>query len=210
MIARINDGFYDFSVKNSSAYTDLDDEDFNDPDVLEKMYQKYSDEYKVNPELLKLYPIKNDPEFWKMVFKRDKALNNNSRIMKTDMIKRIQIRNNNKNDKYLGLGYTLNFMDIERDYVFQYYLFGILGIILFILPYMVLLIYSGINLLFHFNNNLKFRTFLTFMSPAMGLIVAYLSGHVFGWVSPMLFLVMSLGMLRTTITYNIETGGVKK
>ena len=101
-------------------------------------------------------------------------------------------------------------MDIERDYVFQYYLFGILGIILFILPYMVLLIYSGINLLFHFNNNLKFRTFLTFMSPAMGLIVAYLSGHVFGWVSPMLFLVMSLGKLRTTITYNIETGGVKK
>ena len=79
-----------------------------------------------------------------------------------------------------------------------------------VVPYILLLIYSGINLLFHFNDNLKFRTFLTFMSPTMGLVVAYLSGHVFGWVSPMLFLVMSLGMLRTTISYNIQTGGIKK
>lgn len=208
MIARISDGFYDFSVKSEEAYEDLEKlDEIDDPKQLDELFQKYSDEYKVNPEFLKLYPIDNDLEFWTSIFKRDKALNNNSRILKTDIIKRIEQRNNNEIDKYLGIGYTLNFMDIERDYVYQYYLFGIVGIVLLILPYIILLLINGGKALFNFNSNFNFKTLLAFMSPALILVVAYLSGHVFGWVSPMLFLSMTLGMLTVTVSDNNKKKG---
>ena len=154
-----------------------------------------------------MYPIDNDPEFWTSIFKRDKALNNNSRILKTDIIKRIEQRNNNEIDKYFGMGYTLNFMDIERDYVYQYYLFGIVGIVLLILPYIILLLINVGKALFNFNSNFNFKTLLAFMSPALILVVAYLSGHVFGWVSPMLFLSMTLGMLTVTVSDNNKKKG---
>ena len=143
-----------------------------------------------------MYPITNDKEFWISMAKRDRALNNNSRIMKTDILARVKERNNNSMDTYYGLGYTLNFMDIERDYVYQYYLFGIFGLILFICPYFILLIISLVKVLKHLFDYIKIPTIIFFMSPVLGLAIAYLSGHVFGWVSPMMFLVFTFGLLN--------------
>lgn len=197
MMARINDGFRDFSVHNKSAYKKLSD--LKDLDSLEKLVKKYSDEYKVNELLLKLYPIKNDKEFWFKIFSRNKALNNNSRILKTDIIKRINERNNNPQDKYLGMGYTLNFMDLERDYVYQYYIFGIFGVLLFIVPYILLLFINAFRVLFNLKNNFKFEILLYLMAPAMGLVLAYLSGHVFGWVSPTMYLVLTSALITVAI-----------
>lgn len=208
MLARINDGFVDFSVKDTNAYQKLKDiKNIDDSGELEELIKKYSDEYKVNEEFLKLYPVKNDMQFWLRIFNRDKALNNNSRVLKVDIISRIYERNNNDKDKYFGIGYTLNFMDLERDYVYQYYLFGIFGLLLFIVPYILVIVCNAFKALFNLKANLKFRTLLVFMSPFMGLILAYLSGHVFGWVSPMMFLVMSIAMLSVTVSYNISTKG---
>jgi hypothetical protein len=197
MMARINDGFRDFSVHNKSAYKKLSD--LKDLDSLEKLVKKYSDEYKVNELLLKLYPIKNDKEFWFKIFSRNKALNNNSRILKTDIIKRINERNNNPQDKYLGMGYTLNFMDLERDYVYQYYIFGIFGVLLFIVPYILLLFINAFRVLFNLKDNFKFEILLYLMAPAMGLVLAYLSGHVFGWVSPTMYLVLTSALITVAI-----------
>lgn len=211
MMARINDGFYDFSINNQEAYNNLKDiKKYNNPKQLEKLFQKYSDEYKVNVLFLKMYPIKNDMKFWIKIFQRNKALNNNSRVMKLDIIERIQNRNNNPMDKYFGMGYTLNFMDAERDYIYQYYLFGIIGVVIFILPYIVVVIVNIIKALFNFKANFKFRTMLTFAAPCLILIAAYLSGHVFGWVSPMLFLALSLGLLNITICDNEKKKGNAK
>ena len=123
--------------------------------------------------------------------------------MKTDIIARIKERNNNKLDTYLGMGYTLNFMDIERDYVYQYYLFGILGLILFISPYFVLLLIAIIKILLNLKNKFNYSTYFVAMSPMMGLAIAYLSGHVFGWVSPMMWLAVAIAIL----TYQVNIKG---
>lgn len=207
MMARINDGFSDFSIHNEAAYTELTH--IKNLDDLEFLIKKYSDEYKVNEELLKMYPIKNDKEFWFKIFSRNKALNNNSRILKTDIINRIYERNNNSDDRYFGLGYTLNFMDIERDYVYQYYLFGMCGILLFIVPYVVVLLYNCLKFLLSIKTNFKFETLLYFMSPIMGLVLAYLSGHVFGWVSPTMFLVFVLALVNFNTKLDKKKGGLK-
>ena len=40
------------------------------------------------------------------------------------------------------------------------------------------------------------------MSVVLGLSIAYLSGHVFGWVSPMMYLVFTLSFLNLNVLNN--------
>ena len=72
--------------------------------------------------------------------------------MKIDILNRVQERNDDKLDKYLGLGYTLNFMDIERDYVYQYYFINLF----FFYLISNFFFYLHINLPCYLNNQLIF------------------------------------------------------
>ena len=115
--------------------------------------------------------------------------------MKRDIFARIKERNNDKIDTYLGLGYTINFMDMERDYVYQFYLFGVVGIVLFICPYFIIILYLIINMLKKYKYYFNYATYFLLLSPFLGLVIAYLSGHVFGWVSPMMWLAITISIL---------------
>lgn len=151
-------------------------------------------DFRIDEAFIELYPIENDIYFWKEIALRNRNLNNDSRVMKTTIIKRIYEKNNNKYDKFLGMGYTINFMDLERDYVYQYYLFGIFGIIL-ILPQVLLYIKIGIYYLKNIKNIELDKIILLAMSVALGFAVAYYSGHVFGWISPSYILILTLAFL---------------
>ena len=201
MLGRINDGTPDFSVKDISAYKAISKTAVKD---VNKLIEKYQSEYMINEYFLKLYPVDKDSEFWLGIIKRDKALNNDSRLMKIDILKRIYERNNNQNDKFYGMGYTLNFLDLERDYYYQYYIFGIFGLLLFICPYFIVLGYLVFRGLLNFKNNFKLTVLLCIMSVCLGLLIAYYSGHVFGWVGPMMILVLMFGILSSMIIYEKE------
>ena len=205
MLGRINDGTPDFSIQNSEAYEVLENVDLND---LDSLIEKYKSEYLINEVFLEIYPIGKDPDFWLGIIKRDKALNNDSRLLKTDILNRIYERNNNPNDRYLGMGYTLNFIDLERDYYYQFYLFGIVGLFILMGPYFIVLGYLIYKAIKNFNINFNFHTILSLMSVLLGLLIAYYSGHVFGWVSPMMILVFVLGIFGYMVL--IENNNVKK
>ncbi len=206
MLGRMNTNSPDFSIKDQAAYTDLENIDIK---KLDELMEKYKSEYMIDDLFLRTYPLKGDPEFWLMIAKRDKSLNNNSRIIKTDILNRIQERNNNPMDKWFGMGYTLNFLDLERDYFYQYYIFGILGLLVLIAPYFIVLIYLAIKGFRNFNKNFRFITILGCMSVLLGLVIAYYSGHVFGWVSPMMYLTMFLGLLICIIYDNCDSKEVR-
>ena len=191
MIARLNEGKTDFSIKNQEAYDELED-DKNDPEKMSELFEKYRDEYMINELFLKIYPYEVDPDFWLQMASRDKSLNNDSRRMKSDILARVKERSNNSADTYLGLGYTLNMIDGERDYTYQYYLFGIVGIIVLMGPYFVILIYLIAKCLFNFKKCFKLNVACSLMGIVLGLLIAYYSGHVFGWVSPMMWLIVML------------------
>lgn len=175
-----------FAILNQECYTELNNLD-NELDVISNIINN-SYEYRISDEIVKLYPVQLDVSFWKEIALRDKSINNNNRILKTDVLKRVTDRNNNKYDKLLGIGYTTNFMDLERDYIYQFYLFGILGIIVLIGPYFLILITSIIKILLNLKKYYSQYTALLGMSVLLCLMVAYLTGHVFGQVSPMLYL----------------------
>lgn len=201
MIARLSEGKADFSIKDQSAYSDLGNSS-NDTKSFSKMIEKYKSEYLINEIYLKIYPVKNDKDFWLKIASRDKSLNSNDRKMKTDIIERIKERNDNDMDTYLGMGYTLNMIDLERDYYYQYYIFGILGVLILMGPYFGVLIYLIIKGFTNFKKNFNFKTVLCLMGPLLGLLIAYYSGHVFGWVSPMMWLVVTLALIVYVVLEN--------
>ena len=193
---KYNDKKVDYTIKDEKAYSSIKKN--VDADSFAKLFKKYKKEYLIKDIFLKMYPLENDMEFWNRMASRNKALNNDSRRLKSDILDRIQFRNNNEGDKWLGLGHTLNFMDLERDYVYQYYLYGIIGLILFIAPYFAILLRNVILVLIRIKEKFTLEVIISFMPVVLGLIIAYYSGHVFGWVSPMMYLVMLL-ILNTNI-----------
>lgn len=173
-------------IENEQCYIELESLD-DEIDIIENIINN-SYEYRINSEIVSLYPVQLDVSFWKDVALRDKRINNDNRIMKTDVLKRVYERNDNKYDKWLGLGYTTNFMDLERDYIYQFYLFGIIGLIVLIGPYFLILFYGIIKILKNIKKYYSQYTALLGMSIVLYLIIAYLTGHVFGQVSPMIYL----------------------
>ena len=152
--------------------------------------------YRINEVFTEIYPVKNDIKFWIKLCKRELYLNNDNRQMKIDILRRIKERNNNKVDDLLGLGYTLNFMDVERDYVYQYLLFGGIGVILFLGIYFIIFGKNIVTSIKHIKKAFKFNVAMSFMAPCVVFVIAYYSGHVFGWVSPMMYLSFVLGFLN--------------
>lgn len=173
-------------IENEDCYRELKTLD-NELDIIANIIDN-SYEYRIHEDFVKLYPVQLDVSFWKSVALRDKKINIDNRLMKTDIIKRVYERNNNKYDKWLGIGYTTDFMDLERDYIYQFYLFGIFGLIVLIGPYFIVLFYGIIKILTNIKKYYSQYTALMGMSIVLSLIVAYLTGHVFGQVSPMLYL----------------------
>ena len=113
--------------------------------------------------------------------------------MKKSIINRITQRNDNKYDSLLGIGYTINFIDMERDFVYQYYLFGVLGLIL-VLPQLFVLLNAALASFKILKNKESFDYLLLLMAPSLGVAVAYASGHVFGWVSPSYIFAFSIAL----------------
>ena len=152
------------------------------------------EDFRIDKYFVYIYPIENDVDFWYEIALRDRNLNNDFRNLKTAIIKRVKQRNNNFGDTLFGFGYTSNFIELERDYIYQYYLFGICGII-FIVPEIMVLFESGV---YSITNLKKYKTsigLLLLMSPLLGLVVAYFTGHVFGWISSTYILCLVLALL---------------
>lgn len=153
----------------------------NDKKYLEKFILENQYALKLPEYILKSYPPDYNHTFWCYVSKV--GLDRNSRAIdyreiKTDILKQIYIKNNNEMDKWVGMGYTLNYIYTEEDYTYQYYTYGIFGILLFIGPYFVILAYVLFNFLRNFKQAFTIENVLIILSLMIALVIPYLSGHV--------------------------------
>lgn len=179
----------DLPVEEIETIRNKIDEDLSDSELV-KVLVDNPQVFKISPIFYEMYPVENDIDFWLRIAKRDRKINNDYRIIKNDIMKRVMEQNDNNLDKAVGMGYTINAIDMERDYVYQYYLFGIVGVFLLIGVYISFYIY---NILKIFKKNyFNYNFCITLVPPFLGLIACYLSGHLFGWVTPMIILATSL------------------
>ena len=149
-------------------------------------FRTYSGYMGVSKFIIDSYDYNRYPEFWCNYLQTSR--NNDYRVLKTAILDKIYTDNDNKLDKYFGLGYNLGFIYTESDYSFQFYSYGIIGCILFLSGYFISCIVSAYRILKNWKKQFKFENILLLSSPAIALFTAQFSGHVLERTIPLMVL----------------------
>ena len=131
------------------------------------------------------YPYKYDRGFWEKIVKNDVSLTGNARFMELSMVKRAKEVNNNWLDNFLGITYTrvMNIFNIEQDFVMQYYSIGLIGSLLLLGLYVVLLIYSGIRIIYDLKFKFNIKNIALLFGCELFLISSFYSGNILNAIS---------------------------
>lgn len=126
--------------------------------------------------ILESYPYQYDPDFWHSILELPIHQRINYRFLEISMVKRVIEINNNPYDKIWGITNTRiqNIFNIERDFILQYYAYGIIGMILFlgIYGYLLFILFKQwINKINYFNS-------LGLIMIILYLLISYASGNI--------------------------------
>ena len=166
----------------------IKDEEYNtDSDIKTVAICKYiSDNHALHSITEKyirnIYPYNEDPEFWFELFNKPASVKGDNRAKQSIIIKRIKEKNNNfALDTIVGMGATpMNSREymIENDLISHYYNLGIIGIILFVAPYLVSMLYVLIKCIRKIKNLFDLRIITYMLSVIMTFAVGLCAGHV--------------------------------
>lgn len=174
----------------------IKEEPKNDIEYIEQNYVSKMIPYEV---LTKTYNYEEHPEFWKNTMDNvDFNDRNNNRKLKTLILKDIMQTKNGKFDKILGVGS----LDIyaEKDYISQYFYVGALGVILFLLPFVILAVIAIIKILLNILKSIDEENIIYVCSLIGAIGIAWLAGHVVD-----VFLVnIYIGFISGIILINIK------
>lgn len=198
-----NYGKFKTEFEDRPIEEEIEDIEEDDVDSFADFLEKYSWNYYIEPQILEIYPVNGDTAFWRFIINRDLRLNSNYRIIKTDLYNRILERNDNKGDFWFGIGYN-DVLNSEKDYYMQMYYFGLVGVIILIGPYIFNILYGIYRILRYRESLFVLDNIIALMCVCIGVVIPYLSGHVFGVVFPMNYLV-----LCSVLLLNLVGGSVK-
>lgn len=141
----------------------------------------------INPNfILNSYPYIDDPDFWFYIIHIDEGKRIDYRFLEISMIRRIVEVNDNKLDIFVGItnDRIQNVFNIERDFILQYYAYGLIGLVLFLGIYIGLLFKYVYNLINNFclYNVYKLSLIVLFLG------ISYFSGNILSQISSFLLL----------------------
>ena len=187
------------SKESMINYVGSDTEDIRYNAMCKYIEENYMYHYITEKYIKQIYPYQDDPEFWVELFKEPVSYKGDSRAREVAIIKRIKDNNNNLVlDTLLGVGATpLNNREymIENDLISHYYNLGIVGTIIFILPYI-----SGIGYSIYLNRkrllslcNIHFAVYVQALVVAY--FVGFFAGHVLDEYIVSLFIAIISGII---------------
>ena len=151
--------------------------------ISEYVLQNFTSHHIGNTYIKKTYPYYDDPDFWLQTFEMPLNIKGNGREMEKTIAKRLKERNDNYIQNTLfGMGDTpLKSRDfvIESDFIAHYYNLGIIGVIIFLIPYVALLSISGIIMLKNYKEKFTFENVTYAFAICLALGFGVLGGHVF-------------------------------
>ena len=153
------------------------------------------------------YPYKYDPEFWVDIINLPVFERLDWRNLEQKMLQRVMDINNNPMDKYLGLTFsrTQNIYNLERDFVSQYYSLGIIGVILFLGPYIGIVFYSICFILLKLKTRMSIDKIILCFATLFALGVSYYSGNVLDSLTVTIIIGFILGNLINIV---FKEGGI--
>jgi len=164
---------------------------------IKKNYQEYALNHKF---VFKSYPYQYDPEFWLKIMNEPGQARMENRHIEKAMLDQVVKTNNNKLDKFLGISYIRenNIFNLERDFTAQIYSLGWLGMLLFVGPYLAVLIYGAYRWL-------RYKTARTYLvsslivSSSFILLAAFSSGNVVDFLTASFILAFVEGNLLVQV-----------
>lgn len=159
--------------------------------------------------LLKAYPYQFDPYFWLDMYEKTEPLTRQqNRFVEEEILKRVKEVNDNKYDELFGLTYsrTSKLYNLEKDFVYQYYSMGALGVILLIGPLVTMLI-MGIILTLKRDFSIE-NTSICF-GVAFLFVVVYTSGNMLDNLGILIILGFTLGYLLSKLKKKKPLPGTK-
>ena len=150
----------------------------------------------LNMNFIKVYyPYEKDKNFWDELNKENIAFAN-SRYIERRIIKHISFQEARPLNKYLGIGYnkTINIVNIEQDYIMQFYSIGIIGTIIFLSPYFLCYLYLAFKLLSNLEKRLNFLNLMYLLGVGIFLVSAYFSGNLLNASSTIIPLSFIIGL----------------
>ena len=113
------------------------------------------------------------------------------------MLDRVKTINANPADNYLGITFTRmsNIFDLERDFISHYYTLGLLGLCLFLFPYLIIFLLAIFMMLYHYKEKFTFRNVMLMLGIAITLFAAYYSGNCMDGLVVTLILGFIMGQL---------------
>ena len=173
-----------------------------DKEQSEKLLNEFIEDnyldFSLNPQfVLYSYPYENDPYFWYKIMKWSLMERTNFRMVERAMLDRVKTINANPADDYLGITFTRmsNIFDLERDFLSHYYTLGILGLCLFLFPYLIIFLLAIFMMLYHYKEKFTFRNVMLMLGIAITLFAAYYSGNCMDGLVVTLILGFVMGQL---------------
>ncbi|MDD4718578.1 MAG: O-antigen ligase family protein [Bacilli bacterium] len=175
-------------------------------DKIEYISNNYEEKRIHEKFILESYPYQYDPDFWYDILQLPVNQRIDYRFLEISMVKRVIEINNNPSDKLFGITNTRiqNIFNIERDFVLQYYAFGITGLVLFLGLYIFLLVIVFKKWVTNFNyfNSIGLIIILLY------LLASYVSGNIINHLSTNLIFVFIITQFYKKT--NNMTKGTKK
>lgn len=140
------------------------------------VYQNYNPAYLPAVFFEEYYPIKYDKDFWYDFVNKYRPEDTNYRLIENEIIKRVVEINNNKYDKFFGIGNSTvqHIVNLERDFLLHYYTYGIIGSILLLIVYIIMPIIALIK----FVKEKNYYSFIIALGVFLFILSAYLTGNI--------------------------------
>ena len=148
---------------------------------------------RIHSYIINNYKLDLHPEFWCRYLQNYESFN--YRTLKTSILENIYKENNNPNDILWGMGgYTLNYIYTESDYSYQFYCYGILGIITLFGGQFGCILFIVYGIIKNRKEAFNLESIMYLMAPILGLVIAYFSGHVLERALPLLIISLLIGL----------------
>lgn len=170
---------------------------------LRNFIKTHYQDYALNKKFVfKSYPYKYDPEFWLKIMNEPGETRMQNRYVERAMLDQVRNYNNNQLDKFLGISYTreTNIFNLERDFTSQVYSLGWIGMLLFVGPFVVILLYGAWQWL----KSRQAKSYLIssmLVSIVFMLFAAYYSGNVMDFLTASFILAFVEGNLLIQVKH---------
>lgn len=147
-------------------------------------------------------------EFWLDYFIVSYKNQNDTRDFELYLFNHIYKHNHNIYDNFVGYGYSQIFNDgivLERDGIYHFYTLGIFGLLLFIAPYFIILIYAIYKVLRDYKHKINLKNVTYIFVVALLLLLAIIGGNIFDFFLVNIFLSFICGQLLYSVRNEEES-----